>query len=446
MPNPTLLNRNDKILEINSLSKSYPSINSSDSIVPYITNLIVGRALAGLSGLSRLSYSFVLSDINITIMKGERVGLIGTNGSGKSTLLKLISKVVRPTAGCIWVNGSLVSLLEVGTGFNEELSGYKNIFFNASLYGMGKKAVLERLDQIVDFSGLDNHIDKPIKYYSSGMKMRLAFSIAAHLNSELLLLDEVLAVGDLSFQQKCLARVDEIATSGRTIMLVSHSMDSIMKYTDRCIWLDKGTIIDDGPSKDVVKSYLKRYTKIKSSYSYAPKSEPAEKPTAQLLSAKQPIASPNQSVSVISIKALGPDDVETAVFTVDSNIRIIMRYKAYLTGYCIPGISLKDKSGDIVFTAYPSLFNPSAFETVEGRSYEFEATIPGNLLNTSLYSLDFYLFDPRVTPFERFVSLPACICFQVVENTHAIETSRGFLHTDFPGPTRPLLKWVKAVF
>ncbi|MGI9211025.1 MAG: ABC transporter ATP-binding protein [Methylococcaceae bacterium] len=199
---------------------------------------------------------WALQDINFRIEAGEKVGIIGRNGAGKSTLLKLLSRIYQPTEGRIRIQGRLASLLEVGTGFHPELSGRENIYFNGAMLGMGKAEIRRKLDQIVAFSEIGPFLDTPVKQYSSGMYMRLGFSVAAHLESDILILDEVLAVGDASFQNKCLARIQDIAREGRTVIFVSHNMSSILQFTERVLLLESGRIVHDGDSETGVAEYL----------------------------------------------------------------------------------------------------------------------------------------------------------------------------------------------
>lgn len=198
----------------------------------------------------------VLSGINAKIKKGEVVALIGTNGSGKSTLLKLMTKIIYPNKGRITTNGKLTSLLELGTGFHPDFSGRENIYFNASIFGLTKKEIDERLDNIIEFSELEHFIDNPVRTYSSGMYMRLAFSVAINVDADILLIDEILSVGDEHFQNKCFNKMLELKNEGKTMVFVTHSMDSVKKLCDRTIWLKDGKIKMDGNTNDVVEKYI----------------------------------------------------------------------------------------------------------------------------------------------------------------------------------------------
>jgi lipopolysaccharide transport system ATP-binding protein len=201
-----------------------------------------------------------LNDLNFTVNEGEVVGIIGRNGAGKSTLLKILSKITYPTSGRIHVRGRVASLIEVGTGFHDELTGRENIYLNGSILGMRKREIDQRLDQIIEFAGVDKFIDTPIKRYSSGMRLRLGFAVAAHMEPDVLFVDEVLAVGDADFQKKCLTAMDDLRTGGRTVLFVSHNMAAIENLCPRTIWIDAGKLRQDGPTDDVIAAYLATFS------------------------------------------------------------------------------------------------------------------------------------------------------------------------------------------
>lgn len=199
----------------------------------------------------------VLKDINITIKNGEAVGLIGVNGSGKSTLLKLMTKIIYPNQGKIETYGKLTSLLELGAGFHPDFSGRENIYFNASIFGLTRKQIDERLNDIIEFSELGAYIDNPVRTYSSGMYMRLAFAVAINVDADILLVDEVLAVGDQHFQEKCIAKMKELKEQGKTMVFVTHSLGTVKDFCNRAIWLNQGVIKMDGDPDSVIEEYLK---------------------------------------------------------------------------------------------------------------------------------------------------------------------------------------------
>lgn len=199
---------------------------------------------------------YALDGINLEIKKGEALGIIGGNGAGKSTLLKILSRVTAPTEGDIWIDGRIASMLEVGTGFHGELTGRENIYMNGAILGMTKKEVDEKIESIIDFSECRQFIDTPVKRYSSGMYVKLAFAVASHLDAEIMIMDEVLAVGDMKFQKKCLGKMGDEAKGGKTVLYVSHNMATIRSLCSRCIVLNKGMIIYDGNVEDAIKTYM----------------------------------------------------------------------------------------------------------------------------------------------------------------------------------------------
>ena len=202
------------------------------------------------------TFMWALRDVTLDIERGDAVGLIGRNGAGKSTLLKVLSRITRPTVGHATIHGRVGSLLEVGTGFHPELTGRENIFLNGAILGMKRADIVRQFDAIVAFAEVEKFLDTPVKHYSSGMYVRLAFAVAAHLEPEILLVDEVLAVGDAAFQKKCLGKMGEVASEGRTVVFVSHSMDAIRRLCKTAIWLDGGTVKKQGDARDCVSEYL----------------------------------------------------------------------------------------------------------------------------------------------------------------------------------------------
>ena len=268
----------NNIIQVNELSKSF-LIRHDQEVALYqtIRDLISGKAKkwfslnkneknAALPGKTGEEF-WALKDINFDVMQGSRVGIIGQNGAGKSTLLKIISRITAPTKGNVQVKGRVVSLLEIGTGFHPELSGHENIFLNGVILGMKRAEIKKRFHEIVAFAEIEKFLDMPVKKYSTGMYMRLAFAIAAHLEPEILIIDEMLAVGDASFQKKCLTRMQEISKSeGRTILFVSHNIDAIKMLCDKAIFLMKGEMITAGNVKPVIDAYVDSYYKKRTSF------------------------------------------------------------------------------------------------------------------------------------------------------------------------------------
>jgi ABC-type polysaccharide/polyol phosphate transport system ATPase subunit len=209
---------------------------------------------------------WALRDVSLSVSYGEVVGVIGRNGAGKSTLLKILSRITEPTHGRAEIRGRIGSLLEVGTGFHSELTGRENIFLNGVILGMTRSEIAARLDQIVAFAEVDRFLDTQVKHYSSGLTLRLAFAVAAHLQPEILLVDEVLAVGDAAFQRKCLGKMSDVAHEGRAIVFVSHNLEAVQRLCDRCIWIDGGQVRQDGDPDSVVRAYLEHGEDVASSY------------------------------------------------------------------------------------------------------------------------------------------------------------------------------------
>lgn len=287
-------------------------------------------------------YIWALKDINFELNNGEVLGIIGKNGAGKSTLLKILSKVTSPTTGSIKSWGRIASLLEVGTGFHPELTGRENIFLNGAIMGMTKSEVRSKLDEIIDFSGTEKYIDTPVKRYSSGMRVRLGFAVAAHLEPEILIVDEVLAVGDAEFQKKAIGKMQDVTSSeGRTVLFVSHNMASISNLCPRSILINNGLLLNDGPTDDIIKEYLSFYK----TYGYEPNtSKVCYIESAEILNSHQE-----------KINALDPGEVFFVDFTIKSKVNIgrvviSLRFETEL-GIKVANIKSNDTSHSVKVTA-----------------------------------------------------------------------------------------------
>lgn len=243
-------------IKIESISKKYYITQNE----PYYSTLRETLTSFG-SGKEKKEF-WALRDITFSAEKGETIGIIGENGAGKTTLLKILSKITKPTSGKGRINGRVASLLEVGTGFHPELTGIENIYLNGVILGLRKKEIDKNFDKIVEFAGIDRFLNTPLKHYSTGMWARLAFSVAAHLDPEILLIDEVLSVGDAEFQRKSLAKMDDLSGSGRTVIFVSHNMPAVRKLCKKCIYLKEGRIIKSGDVNEVINEYLSGYTEV----------------------------------------------------------------------------------------------------------------------------------------------------------------------------------------
>jgi len=262
----------DSIIEVKNISKRYNITHQKGGYVALrdvITNVakkpfkFLKHKAKVVVGKADKEEFWALKDINFTVRRGEAIGIIGANGAGKSTLLKILSQITPPTTGEIKIKGKVASLLEVGTGFHPELTGRENIFLNGAILGMTKKEIAKKFNKIVEFAGIQKFIDTPVKRYSSGMYVRLAFAVAAHMEPDILVVDEVLAVGDAEFQKKCLGKMDEVTKqAGRTILFVSHNMAAVQNLCQRCILLEEGKIKMIGETKEVVAKYLNNRTDL----------------------------------------------------------------------------------------------------------------------------------------------------------------------------------------
>jgi homopolymeric O-antigen transport system ATP-binding protein len=336
--------------------------------LPFNRIASLGRAGAANSANERI---WALKELSFEIPRGAVVGIIGRNGAGKSTLLKILSRVTEPTKGRVEIRGRVGSLLEVGTGFHQELTGRENVFLNGAILGMKKKEIISKFDAIVDFADLSKFIDTPVKHYSSGMYMRLAFAVAAHLEPEILIVDEVLAVGDSAFQQKCLARMHEVGREGRTILFVSHDMQAIQQLCSRAIHLEGGMKVDDDQSSVVIQRYLRGNftgTQLSDLHALIPTLPPD--PAFQLL-----------SVDVVQDHRSGTDVLSGKPI----EIRIDYRIHKRVVGFLIY-VLLVDGDGTLLFEIFHNGDAADIPTTLPGR-YQSRAIIPADFLAGRTYEL-----------------------------------------------------------
>ncbi|MEP6700317.1 MAG: polysaccharide ABC transporter ATP-binding protein, partial [Bacteroidota bacterium] len=364
-------------IEIRNLGKRYKLSTSASYIA--LRDVISDSVKNIFSKKKRLDESFwALQDIDLDIEPGERVGIIGRNGAGKSTLLKIISRITPPTTGNAVVRGSVGSLLEVGTGFHPELTGRENIYLNGSILGLKRAEITKQLDAIIDFSGVEKFIDTPLKHYSSGMQLRLAFSVAAHLEPEILLIDEVLAVGDMEFQKKCLGKMEEVSKSyGRTILFVSHNLDSIRKFCSTTILLDGGKIINKGNTEKMITEYVSSHLETKAEmnwhdglYSY----------NKEILLSKAYLH--NQNYAVLSR------------FDTTEKIGITLLYEVLKDNTIFThGINLYNQENTNIFNSH-DVTSALSNKKTKGK-YKATAWIPGNLLPEGIFTISVALFLPN---------------------------------------------------
>ena len=366
---------------------------------------------------------WALRDVTFDIREGEVVGIIGTNGAGKSTLLKILSRITPPSTGCIKMHGRVSSLLEVGTGFHPELTGRENVYLNGTILGMRKVEVDRIFDEIVDFSGVEKFLDTPVKRYSSGMRVRLAFAVAAHLEPEIMIVDEVLAVGDASFQRKCLNKLQEVGEGGRTVLFVSHNMQAVARMCQRVILLSDGNVLKDGTPHDVVRVYLQ-----------GDSASTAEKVWDSATNA------PGGDVSRLrAIRLRDLDGVVTDRVDIRKPIQIEIEYDVIKPGYVLLiTFSLWNQEGTNICMALDQ--DPAWRDRARppGR-YVSTATIPGNFLPDGMLTVSTAL--TTVEPFRnREYFIRDVLAFHVVDSTEA-DSVRGSWSGDLPDIVRPAFDW-----
>ncbi len=371
---------------------------------------------------------WALRDASFEISSGDAVGVIGRNGAGKSTLLKVLARITEPTTGEATIRGRVGSLLEVGTGFHPELTGRENIYLSGSILGMRRAEIMRRFDEIVDFAGVEQFLDTPVKRYSSGMQVRLGFAVAAHLEPEVLLIDEVLAVGDASFQAKCLGRLEQIGSEGRTVVFVSHSMPSIQRLCSRAILLDQGGVVTQGSTSDVVHAYLESGLGQASERSW-----------------ERPEDAPGDDVARLrSVRVTDADGNRISEADVRSTVLVEVSY------WCV-------SPGDLRLAANLTFFNDEGvclFAVTDATDKEWRASsrrpgvvtsavqIPGNLLSEGriVATAAVSSYNPtQVHAIER-----DAVAFVVVDRSGG-DGARGDFANDWPGVVRPLLEWQVSV-
>ncbi len=331
---------------------------------------------------SRNNQIWALKDVSFDVGRGQVLGVIGRNGAGKSTLLKILSRVTEPTQGEVELRGRVGSLLEVGTGFHPELTGRENILLNGAILGMKKSEIENKFDEIVDFSGVEQFIDTSVKRYSSGMYLRLAFAVAAHLEPEILVVDEVLAVGDAEFQRKCLGKMDDVAHEGRTVLFVSHNMSAILQLTQESILLEKGQLVRRGPSTEVVDHYLSAGFSQSGERRWEADEIPADAaPFAPLaLRVRAPLRPGSGQASGVVVDTVRSTDPVT--------IEIEYTLAQPITGLRV-GIYLMTMRGELVFTTFDT-DAPEMFERHGERAaghYVSRCTVPADTLNEGRYAI-----------------------------------------------------------
>ena len=320
---------------------------------------------------------WALRDVNFTVEQGDRVGIVGHNGAGKSTLLKILSKIIEPSSGSVRIKGRVASLLEVGTGFHPELTGRENIFLNGSLLGMKREEIRQQFDAIVDFAGVEKFLDTPVKRYSSGMYVRLGFAISAHLNPEIMIVDEVLAVGDADFQRKSLGKMRDNSTSGRTILFVSHNLTAVQALCNKTLYFEKGQLIEQGETNQVIASYLSKVSRTRLIRVW---DTPEEAPGNDLVRIRRIELIPEYPDNLTHIDVRTPMRVRFEFWNMmdRANLNLSMHLNS-ITGECI--------------------FNVGSTSQAYGKGLiSGECTIPGYFLNDGSYTISVMIVKDTVTP------------------------------------------------
>jgi lipopolysaccharide transport system ATP-binding protein len=316
------------------------------------------------------TYIWALRDISLDIAQGEVVGVIGRNGAGKTTLLKIIAGITEPTEGRVGINGRVGSLLEVGTGFHPELTGRENIMLNGAILGMRRREILRKFDNIVEFAETGAFLDTPVKRYSSGMYVRLAFAVAAHLEPDILIVDEVLAVGDVGFQKKCLGKMRNVAREGRTVLLVSHNMQAVSSLAERAVLLSEGSVVADGPVLDVISRY------------HALVDAGAEAATVDLDDVAR--LGGDRSIELTSIALADAGGRPTTQFSPGEPVRLTLSFRAHVsTDLFEIGYSILTPEGAVLFTSSSS--DGGSLHEIEAGEYEIETTLDPNFLEPGQY-------------------------------------------------------------
>jgi lipopolysaccharide transport system ATP-binding protein len=365
---------------------------------------------------------WALRDISFDVQQGEVLGIVGRNGAGKSTLLKVLTRITAPTYGRAEIRGRVGSLLEVGTGFHPELTGRENIYLNGAILGMKRREIREKLDEIVEFSGVQTFLDTPVKRYSSGMYVRLAFSVAAHLEPEILFVDEVLSVGDAEFQARSLGRMEDLGSTGRTVLFVSHNMQAVAQLCDRALLLQRGAVVHDGPSEEVVAHYLQSAAGAGSERRW---DEIEEAPGDHLvrLRSVRIVDGDGQTVDYVDVRR--PVGIELGFRVLGQGPPIVPKIKLSAGGHIAfnamdvdPRWELPSPPGDYVATAW----------------------IPGNYLNEGLVSVDAALCSIDSPKLHHHASYHEAVSFHVQDPAEG-DSSRGTFTGQWRGVVRPLLEW-----
>ncbi|MBD0325144.1 MAG: ABC transporter ATP-binding protein [Pyrinomonadaceae bacterium] len=418
----------DVAIRAESLAKEYRIGGLQDSYRT-LRDVLAGAALGPLRAFQSLvrrgadarreenEIIWALRDISFEVKSGEIVGLIGRNGAGKSTLLKILSRITEPSRGRARINGRVGSLLEVGTGFHPELTGRENTYLNGAILGMKRAEIKRKFDEIVAFAEVEKFVDTPVKHYSSGMYLRLAFAVAAHLEPEILLVDEVLAVGDAAFQNKCLGKMSDIAGEGRTVLFVSHNMPAIKNLCHRALLLDRGQIEREGDAASVVQYYLQGdYQSSKKVWAQD------ERPG-------------NESFKLNAVRVLDKDGAEASAIKLSEPLTVEIDYEVVQPGaYVAFSLILYDADGYALFGSVSNMERNYYGRPLELGRYRSRCVVSGDLLNTGKFSFSLVGFSANWTDHFR---VDQVVSFEATDDGRL----RGDYYGIFGGPLRPRFPW-----
>lgn len=363
---------------------------------------------------------WALRDVSFDVSDGDRLAIIGRNGAGKSTLLKILSRITKPTSGVAAIRGRVGSLLEVGTGFHAELTGRENIFLNGAILGMKRSEIESKFDEIVAFSEIEQFIDTPVKHFSSGMYMRLAFSVAAHLEPEILIVDEVLAVGDLAFQKKCLSKMRDVGENGRTVLFVSHDMSAVSRLCERTIWIKDGLVYRQGPTEDVVADYLQ---------------EQSQTGAERIWEDDSP---GNEIVRLKRVRVTDDDGKSVSTADIRRPVHVEMEYDVLTSGcVLVPNFHFFNDRGDCLFISH-DWFSGWRNQPREAGKYVSRCIVPGNFFaeGTLFVKVAVSTYEPFTVHFQE----PDAVSFNVVDSLEG-DSARGDYAGVLPGMIRPVLDW-----
>jgi lipopolysaccharide transport system ATP-binding protein len=363
-----------------------------------------------------------LDDVSFEIKQGETVGIIGYNGAGKTTLLKILARITSPSSGRAEVHGRLGSLLEVGTGFHHELTGRENLYLNGAILGMKRSEIARKFDEIVGFAEIEDFIDTPVKHYSSGMYMRLAFAVAAYLEPDILVIDEVLAVGDARFQKKCLAKMQEVGEQGRTVLFVSHNMQAVSRLCDRALLLERGKLVKDGPAAELITAYLREGTG-----------------TAALRQWANPETAPSRGISrLCAVRIRGADGSVADTIDIREPIDVEVEYEVIQPGHVlVTHLKFYNENGIEAFAVFDTDPAWRRRDRPTGR-YVSAVKIPGNFMAEGMLFVTVGQF--AIDPVRKQFYIRDVVSFHVVDSLDG-DSARGDYAGEINAVVRPLMSW-----